>query len=629
MRKKHCNRKHCQKAAIAAVIAAMTVLPVQEVLAAGPGEGNYSSQGPGSLSGPGGGPGSGNSADPGGNPAGAGNSAGPGNTAGPGGGPGSGNTISPGNTIGPGGNTGPGQTDTGGSSSDSGQTAANPNAWKRSGNHYLMPDGSPITNVFRRGIDVSRWQGEINWDQVAADDISFVMLGTRSRGEVDPYFHRNIQEASRAGIQVGVYIYSLATTPEMAVEEADFVLDLIKDYPVSYPVALDMEDDVQAALSSEERAAIANAFCQRISQAGYYPIIYANEYWLSHYLDMSRINYPVWVARYSQKPAYASPVMWQCTDSGAVSGIRGNVDIDFQFRDFSGVIPAHTWRTIAGKTYYYADYKMQKNNWIHDGDGWYYMDGDGLASKNWQMINGERYYLDESSGKMQYGWKMDEGTWYYLGSSGAAVKGWIDDNGTWYYGSRTTGAMETGWLEDQGRTYYLDSSGRMATGWIRPEGRWHYMNGNGAMVRGWAYDGKAWYHLDQNGVMETGWLSDNGRRYYLTETGAMAVGWRQIEGKWYWFDSTGSMTTGWQQPDGSWYYLKGDGSMAVGLVEVGGISYYLDPDSGRMASDTEVVIGDRTYRASGSGRLEEVLPEESQENGENPETIGRTEPAGP
>ena len=65
------------------------------------------------------------------------------------------------------------------------------------------------------------------------------------------------------------------------------------------------------------------------------------------------------------------------------------------------------------------------------------------------------------------------------------------------------------------------------------------------------------------------------------------------------------------------------------LFTLGGISYYLDPDSGRMASDTEVVIGDRTYRASGSGRLEEVLPEESQENGENPETIGRTEPAGP
>ncbi len=80
-------------------------------------------------------------------------------------------------------------------------------------------------------------RGDINWSQVAADDVSFVMLGTRSKGAVDPYFHRNIQQASAAGVKVGVYIYSLAMTPEMAVEEANFVLNLIHDYPVSYPVA--------------------------------------------------------------------------------------------------------------------------------------------------------------------------------------------------------------------------------------------------------------------------------------------------------------------------------------------------------------------------------------------------------
>lgn len=87
--------------------------------------------------------------------------------------------------------------------------------------------------------------GDINWSQVAADDVSFVMLGTRSKGAVDPYFHRNIQQASAAGVKVGVYIYSLAMTPEMAVEEANFVLNLIHDYPVSYPVAFDMEDSTQ------------------------------------------------------------------------------------------------------------------------------------------------------------------------------------------------------------------------------------------------------------------------------------------------------------------------------------------------------------------------------------------------
>ena len=87
-----------------------------------------------------------------------------------------------------------------------------------------MSDGSAIQNVLHRGIDVSRWQGEINWSQVAKDDISFVMLGTRSKGAVDPYFHKNIQNATANGVKVGVYIYSLATTTDMAVQEADFCI---------------------------------------------------------------------------------------------------------------------------------------------------------------------------------------------------------------------------------------------------------------------------------------------------------------------------------------------------------------------------------------------------------------------
>lgn len=462
------------------------------------------------------------------------------------------------NNMGPGGpgNAGPGGSgNSGASSSGENITVTNPNAWKRSGGNYLMPDGSLITNVFRRGIDVSRWQGDVNWSQVAADDVSFVMLGTRSKGEVDPNFHKNIQGASNAGIQVGAYIYSLALTPEMAVQEADFVINLIKDYPISYPVALDMEDSTQAALSKDELAAIANAFCSRIASAGYYPIIYANEHWLSNSLDMSKMNYPVWVARYSQKPSYSSPVMWQATNTGTIKGIGTNVDIDFQFQDFSGVIPANTWRNIGGNSYYYANYTKQMNNWINDGDGWYYMGADGLAVKNWQILGGERYYLDENSGKMQYGWKADNGAWYYLGSSGAAVKGWVNDNGAWYY-------------------------------------------------------------TDQNGIMQTGWLSDGGQKYFLKEDGKRVDGWRQIDGFWYFFDGEGRMVTGWQTIDGAWQYFDGEGHMATGLIEVNGVKYYLNPDNGRMIANTTVTIGDVTYQADGNGALNVVAPEGTQDSAE-------------
>lgn len=472
-----------------------------------------------------------------------------------------------------------------------GADQTNPNAWKKVNGVYQMPDGSAIQNVLARGIDVSRWQGEINWSQVAADDVSFVMLGTRSKGAVDPYFHRNIQQASAAGVKVGVYIYSLATTVEMAEAEADFVLDLIHDYPVSYPVAFDMEDSTQGNLSKEELAAIANAFCKKISDSGYYPIIYANENWLKNKLDMSLMDYPVWVARYSARPSYQNPVMWQATSTGSVKGINGNVDIDFQFKDFSGQIPANTWRTINGKRYYYSNYAKQKNAWAQDGSDWYYMDSEGLASTGWITVSGSRYYLDETTGKMQTGWRQDQGKWYYLGSSGAVKKGWIEDNGAWYY-TDSNGIMQTGWLDADGKRYYMESSGKMAVGWTNQNGKWYYLDASGALAKGWIQDNGSWYCSDTNGVMQTGWLSEGGKRYYLKGSGVMATGWREM--------------------DGAWYYFDGSGAMATGMIEVNGLHYYMDPSTGRMAAGQTLEIGGAVYEAAADGHL---IPQGQEESG--------------
>ena len=107
-----------------------------------------------------------------------------------------------------------------------------------------------------------------------------------------------------------------------------------------------MEDSTQGALSKDELAAIANAFCRRISEAGYYPIIYANDNWLANKLDMGKMDYPVWVARYSAKTGIPEPGDVAGHQHGRVNGISGNVDIDFQFKDFTSVIPGNTWRTI-------------------------------------------------------------------------------------------------------------------------------------------------------------------------------------------------------------------------------------------------------------------------------------------
>ena len=486
------------------------------------------------------------------------------------------------------------------SNTSSSDTTANANAWKKVNGTYQMPDGSAIQNVLHRGIDVSRWQEEINWSQVAKDDISFVMLGTRSKGAVDPYFHKNIQNAATNGIKVGVYIYSLATTTDMAVQEADFVLNLINDYPISYPVAFDMEDSTQGNLSKSELAAIANAFCKRISQAGYYPIIYANENWLKNKLDMSQMNYPVWVARYSARPTYQNPVMWQATSSGSVNGIKTRVDIDFQFKDFSSVIPADTWRTINGKRYYYANYQKQKNAWAKDGDDWYYMDKDGLASTGWITVAGASYYLDTTTGKMKTGWQAENGKWYYLGSSGAVKKGWINDNGTWYYTGNDC-VMQTGWIEVSGKRYYLENSGKMLTGWTSQNGKWYYLGSSGDMLKGWINDNGTWYYTGSDGVMQTGWLTEAGSKYYLKGSGAMATGWRQL--------------------DGAWYYFNGDGRMATGMIDAGGIHYYLDPSDGRMVAGRSIEINGTVYQAGADGALS-VQSQENSDSNQNSQDPG-------
>lgn len=313
--------------------------------------------------------------------------------------------------------------------------------WTRQGESYQMPDGTPIEGAISRGIDVSYWKKEVDWEQVAADDIDFVMLGTRFRGEVDPYFSINAQKAREAGLEVGAYIYSYATTVEMAEQEAEFVLDLVKDYEISYPIAFDAEDNATlGTLPPSQVSEIIVAFCSKIEAAGYHPMLYANEYWLNHKIDLSMLNYDVWVARYQTMYTYENPSMWQATNTGTINGVDGNVDIDFLFTDYSLVIPATTWRTIAGNRYFYQNHQMQKSSWIFDGVNWFYLNADGNPVTGWQQLGGIWYYLD-NFGIMQTGWQWLDGAWYYLDVSGAMLTGWQQIDGQVYYFEPSGGQM--------------------------------------------------------------------------------------------------------------------------------------------------------------------------------------------
>lgn len=538
------------------------------------------------------------------------------------------------------------------------------NSWaagyERVNGSYQMRDGTVLNRVIARGIDVSRWQGNIDWTAVAANDVSFVMLGTRSKGVVDPNFHTNIRGASAAGIKVGAYIYSLATTPDMAREEADFVLNLVKDYPVNFPIAFDAEDSATlGTLPPAQVSEIINAFCDRIQEAGYYPIVYANDYWLTNKIDLSKMKRDVWVARYEAMHKYPDPIMWQVTSTGSIQGINGNVDIDFLYKDLTPKLPANLWRTIGGKTYYYQNYALQKDSWINDGTGWFYMNGEGLAATGWLEKDGQKYYLDESNGRMSTGWKQLSDRWYFFNGSGAMNIGWLTDNGSRYY-LNNDGTMASGWSTIDGKKYYLnDSSGQMVTGWKNIDGKWYYLQDDGVMSTGWKDINGKRYHLNNDGVMDTGWFNEGDSKYFLGDSGAVTTGWSKLDDNWYYFNqggsmasgwanvdntwyylskegkmqtgwlddrgtkyylstSSGKMTVGWRQIDGAWYYFNEGGGMATGMAQINGKQYYLNPSDGKLAVSTTIEINGVSYTADSNGVCT-VTPQETQGQTNQPE----------
>lgn len=200
------------------------------------------------------------------------------------------------------------------------------------------------------GIDVSVFQGDIDWDAVKNDGIDFVMLrvGYRGYGQKgimgkDDKFDSNYEGAKKAGLKVGVYFFSQATNESEAREEAAFVLDAVRDCPLDYPIAYDWEfvDNGEArtnGMTSEDITVCAKAFCEAIKSAGKVPVIYFNcETGYFNY-DLPQVkDYDFWLAEYYDTPSfYYNYKMWQYSKTGSVDGISGDVDMNISIVDFSG-----------------------------------------------------------------------------------------------------------------------------------------------------------------------------------------------------------------------------------------------------------------------------------------------------
>lgn len=190
-----------------------------------------------------------------------------------------------------------------------------------------------------KGIDVSEWQGDIDWDKVKESGIDFVMIrcGFRnlSNEEIieDAKFRYNISEANRLGIPVGVYFYSTAINKKEALEEATFVLNLVKDYDVIYPIAYDFELFNQKRTTGVSDKVIndnAIYFLDYIRSHGYHGMLYSNLRALNNHWNIEKfLGYNLWYAQYIDMATYEGEyAMWQYADNGRVDGIKGNVDLN-------------------------------------------------------------------------------------------------------------------------------------------------------------------------------------------------------------------------------------------------------------------------------------------------------------
>ena len=204
-------------------------------------------------------------------------------------------------------------------------------------------DGSLNTGTVM-GIDISKHNGNIDWNAVKNSGVQYVILRCGYRGSAsgvlveDQKFKSNIQGATAAGLKVGIYFFSQAVNEVEAVEEASMTLSLIKNYRITYPVYIDVESANGRAdgISKAARTSVINAFCQTIRNSGYTPGLYANKNWLTEKINTGALGgCKIWLAQYVAAPTYAGRYeMWQYSSRGSIAGIKGNVDLNVSYMGY-------------------------------------------------------------------------------------------------------------------------------------------------------------------------------------------------------------------------------------------------------------------------------------------------------
>lgn len=189
-----------------------------------------------------------------------------------------------------------------------------------------------------KGIDVSEFQTNVNYEKVKNDGIRFVIIrcgyGMDYTSQDDAEFERNIKECERLNIPFGIYLMSYSNTVEKARSEAQHILRLTKGHNPTLGLWYDVEDNnTSGSVSKETLTNIINTFCNTVKNAGYKVGVYASLNWLDNKIEKQiKENYAIWVAQYNNECQYEGKyILWQYTSSGKANGIAGNVDMNYLY----------------------------------------------------------------------------------------------------------------------------------------------------------------------------------------------------------------------------------------------------------------------------------------------------------
>ena len=396
-----------------------------------------------------------------------------------------------------------------------------------------------------KGIDVSYHNGTIDWKRVKQSEVEYAIIrcgyGTNDKNQDDKKWEENVKGCIDNNIPYGVYLYSYADTVEKASSEADHAIRLLQGKKLKYPVYYDLEEDkLRDKISKQTIADIAQTFCDKLSAKGYTVGIYANKDWFTNYLTDSRFNnWTKWVAQYNTVCNYKGKYdMWQCSSTGRVPGISGNVDLNYSYSPFENSYGGGNTNNggttnkysdglneIEGELYYF------KNNRIDTSYS-------GLA-----QYGNEWYYIENGKVNWNYTGLAQRGIeWFYIekGKLNWNHSGIVEYNNQWFYVERGRLNWNYTGLGQSGNDWYYIERGRVNwgyTGLVQKGNEWFYVKGG---KLDWSYTGlvqkgNEWFFV-RNGRLDWGYtgLACNGEYYFYVKNGRLDwnySGYAQIDGQ--------------------------------------------------------------------------------------------------